>query len=131
MSSNHPRISVTLTQQEYDMLKTIASKRHTSMGAVGRDYIIKGLHGQVTQENLEFIVPVIREQLQNVLAPSVERLAKISSKTCVQAGAVSHPSAEAILRFVPEERQMEVEEAYEAARKKAVRYLQGKADLSE
>ena len=129
MPSNHPRISVTLTKEEYDMLKTIASKRHTSMGAVGRDYIIKGLHGQVTQENLEFIVPVIREQLQSVLAPSVERLAKISSKACVQAGAAAYLSAEAILRFVPEERQMAVEDSYEAARKKAVRYLQGQANL--
>ena len=101
------------------------------MGAIGRDYIIQGLNGNLTQDNLEFIAPIIREQLRSVLAPFVERLAKLTSKTCVQAGTAAYLSAEAILRFVPSELQLDVEEAYEAARKKAVRYLQGKADLTE
>lgn len=131
MATKHPRISITLTEHEYTLLKNLAGKKHTSMGAVARDFIIQGLNGCLTQDNLDFIAPIIREQLRSVLAPSIERLAKITSKTCVQAGTAAYLSAEAILRFVPAELQLDVEESYEAARKKAVRYLQGKADLTE
>ncbi len=131
MATKHPRISITLTEHEYTLLKNLAGKKHISMGAAARDFIIQGLNGCLTQDNLDLIAPVIREQLRSVLAPSMERLAKITSKTCVQAGTAAYLSAEAILRFVPAELQLDVEESYEAARKKAVRYLQGKADLTE
>lgn len=130
MPTKHPRIPVTFTQQEYEQIKTLAHKNNQSMSEVCREYILQGLSGTISQQNLDFIVPIMREQLKGLLDPAVERLASINAKTCVQAGAAAYLSAEAILKFVPEERQEEVEEAYIAARKKAVRYLQGKADIS-
>lgn len=131
MPTKHPRISITVLPHEYDEIRRLASAKDVSMGEVCRQYIIQGLNGTITQNNIDFLVPIIREQLQSVLSPSTERLAKICVKSCVQAGAAAYLSAEALAKFVPEEYQMDFEEAYEAARKKAVRYLKGKSDLSE
>lgn len=131
MPSKNPRISVTVTQHEYEQIQRLASVKAVSMGEICRQYIIQGLNGTITQDNIDFLVPIIRDQLQSLLTPSVERLAKISTKACVQAGAAAYLSAEALSKFVPEEYQINFEEAYEAARKKSVRYLKGKTDLSK
>lgn len=131
MPTKHPRISITVLPHEYEEIQRLAAARDVSMGEICRKYIIQGINGTITQENVDFLVPIIREQLQSVLSPSTERLAKICIKACVQAGAAAYLSAEALAKFVPEEYQMDFEESYEAARRKAVRYLKGKTDLSE
>lgn len=127
----NPRLPITLLPEEYEEIKRLASIKHVSMSEVCRQYIIQGLNGTITQDNLDFIVPVIRTQLKSILDPAVERLATISAKTCVQSGTAAYLSAEAILKFVPPDQQLEVEESYEAARKKAVRYLKGSPKLSD
>ncbi len=131
MPTKHPRISITLIPQEYEQIQRIAASKNISMGELCRQYIVQGLHGAIAQDNIDFLVPIIREQLQLVLAPSVERLAKISVKSCVQAGAAAYLSAEALAKFVPEEYQMDFEESYETARKKAVRYLKGTVKIND
>ena len=130
MPTKHPRLPVTFTEKEYEQLKLLAQKNNLSMSEICREFVVQGLNGTISQQNIDFMTPIIREQLKGLLEPAVERLAAINAKTCVQAGAAAYLSAEAILRFVPEDRQEDVEEAYIAARKKAVRYMQGKADLS-
>lgn len=65
------------------------------------------------------------------MRPSIDRLASLSAKTCVQSGTAAYLAAEAILKFVPAPRQQEVEEAYELARKKAIAYLKGRTNENE
>lgn len=131
MSKSNPRLPITLSSEEYEEIKRLASIKNISMSELCRQYIVQGLNGTITQDNIDFLVPVLRSQLKSLLDPAVERLAAISAKTCVQAGAAAYLSAEAILKFVPEDLQLEVEESYEAARKKAVRYLKGSVNLSD
>lgn len=131
MSKSNPRLPITLSPEEYEEIKRLASIKNISMSELCRQYIVQGLNGTITQDNIDFLVPVLRSQLKSLLDPAVERLAAISAKTCVQAGTAAYLSAEAILKFVPEDLQLEVEESYEAARKKAVRYLKGSANLSD
>lgn len=131
MSQKNPRLPITLLPEEYDEIRRLASIKHISMSEVCRQYILQGLNGTITQDNIDFLTPIIRSQLKSILDPAVERLATIGAKTCVQAGTAAYLSAEAILKFVPEDLQLEVEESYEAARKKAVRYLKGTAKLSD
>lgn len=129
VKNGRKRITVTFTDEEYASIKNIAYKEYTSMSDVVRNFCIQGINGNLTQDNLDFIVPIIREQLKSIIDPAVNRLAALSAKTCVQAGAAAYLSAEAILKFVPEERSEEVAVSYEAARKKAVQYMRNSFDV--
>lgn len=129
IKEGNKRISATFTDKDYETIKLIATKNNVSMSEVVRDYTIQGLNGKLTQDNLDVLVPIIREQLSSILDPAINRLASLSAKTCVQAGAAAYLSAEAIAKLVPVELSEEVENSYEAARKKAVQYMRSRTDL--
>lgn len=121
-------VSVTLTEEEYNELKRLSAKENKSMSEMGRMFITQGLKGTLTKDNMDEIAPVIREQLENVLSPKLERLISLTAKTCIQSGTAAYLSADAILKFVPVVQREEVNVSYEEARKKAVNYLKGKVE---
>lgn len=122
-------ITVVFTESDYEVIKSLAAKNNTSMNEIVRDYTIQGLNGKLTEDNIDVLAPIIREQLSSILDPAINRLASLTAKTCVQAGAAAYLSAEAISKFVPVELSEEVENSYEAARKKSVHYMRSRADL--
>jgi len=128
-------LSVTLLKEDYDTIKRLAAASNgtKSMSDIGREFIIQGLNGNITEKNLDIIVPIIRESLRGILDPAVERLASLSAKTYIESGTASLLTAEAIRRFVPEELQEDVVEVYEMARKQAIRKLsqKGKSSIEE
>lgn len=122
-------ITTIFTETEYENIKLLAAKKNTSMNEIVREFVIHGLNGTLSQQNIDVLAPIIREQLKSIVDPAVNRLAALSAKSCIQAGAAAYLTAEAILRFVPEERSEEVAVAYEAARKKAVQYMRKSFDV--
>lgn len=124
------RISITFDDEVYRQLKLIADKNGDSLGGTVRDFVQRSLDGELASANISFISSIIREQLKDVMQPYVERLAAISAKSGVQAGAAAYLAAEAISKFVPDNMQAEVSETYEQARKKAVAYMQRRGDLT-
>lgn len=124
-------VTILLPDDEYEQLKLLSSKEHTSMSEVGRGFIIQGLNGELTQNNLEYLIPILREQIKNVIEPIMERQTALTAKTCIQAGTAAYLSADAILKFVPPAQREEVADSYEAARKKSLQYLKGKVPLDE
>ncbi len=124
----NPRINVTFDYATYKQIKLIADKNGCSMSDIVRNFTIEALNGELTKDNIDFISAIVREQLKVVLQPSIERLAALSAKTCVQASAAAYLNAEAIAKFVPLSLQMEVTESYEQARKKAVAYTKSKLE---
>ena len=124
-------ITVLFTDKEYEQLKLLSAKTHKSMASIAREYTLQGLCGEVTENNIEFLAPIIREQTKSVIEPLMERMISLQAKTCIQAGTAAYLSAEAILKFVPPAQRAEVKEEYEAARKKAVIYMKEKTDTSE
>jgi hypothetical protein len=116
------RINVKFDPETYKQIKLIADKNNISMSEVVRNFTIQGLNGTLTQQNLDILIPVIREQLKSILDPAVNRLASLSAKTCIQAGAAAYLCAETLSKFVPEEFLEDFAEAYEKARKKSVAY---------
>lgn len=121
-------VSVTLTEDEYNEVKRIAAKEDRSMSEVGRMFITQGLNGTLTKDNMDDIAPVIREQVDSVLSPKLERLISLVAKTCIQSGTAAYLSADAIFKFVPAVQREEVNDSYEEARKKAVVYMKGKPE---
>lgn len=116
------RIYVSFSDEDYEQIRNLAHKRNQSMSEVVRDFTIEGLNGTVCASNIDMITGILRTQLRDVLKPSIERLASLSAKTCVQASTAAYLTAETVARFVPDNRQLDVKDAYEAARKKGVDY---------
>ncbi len=79
-------ISVILTDKEYEQIKLLAAKKHVSMAEIERQFTLQGLNGTLTQDNIEYIVPIIREQLTSILSPMMERMIGLEAKSCIQSG---------------------------------------------
>lgn len=120
--NRHP-LQVLFTVEEFENLQRYAAKSNKSMSEVAREFVSQGLTGNLTQDNVDFLTPLIREQLKSVLTPMLERVSSLQAKACIQAGAAAYLSAEALASFVPISQQKDFLEAYEAARKKAVQYM--------
>lgn len=129
--SGRKTITVILTEDEYNQLKALSAKTHKSMSATARDFIIRGLNGEVTENNIEFLAPIIREQTKNVIEPMMERMISLAAKTCMQASIAAYLSADAILKFVPPAQRTSVEESYAAARKQAIVFTKSKVNMDE
>lgn len=131
LREDRKRINVSFDINTYNAIKAIAHKENRDMNDVVREWTLKGLNGDVTEKNLEVIVPIIREQMKNVMEPMMERMIALSAKTCIQSGTATYLSADAILKFVPKEQREEVRDSYEKARKKAVEYMRSKVNVNE
>lgn len=129
MPTSLPRISVTLDRDSYNKIKIIAHKQNRDMSDLIREWTIQGMNGELTEKNLEIIVPIIREQIKNVIEPMLERSISLTAKTCIQAGTAAYLSADSILKFVPKEQREDVRESYEKARKQAIEYMRSKVKL--
>ena len=122
---NRRKVNLLLEQEMYDELEKMAALRggSTTVSDIIRESIHNNLTANYCVENIDLITKIMREELQDILKPALDRIAALSSKSCVQA---SYLNAEALSRFVPEKERMDVKEAYDAARKKGVAYVKGK-----
>lgn len=131
MRENTKRINVTYDIETYNKIERIAHKENKSMSDVVREWTCQGLNGTLTASNLDILVPIIREQLQSVLDPKMERMIALQAKTCIQASTSTYLAADAILKFVPPGQRTEVKESYDAAKRQAIIYMKSKADMNE
>ena len=131
METYRRHINVRFDIETYKKIEMLAHKEGRSMSDVVREWVSQGLNGTLTENNIEFLGPIIREQIKNVIDPKLERMLSLQAKTCVQASTATFLTADAILKFVPPTQRAEVKESYETARKQAVIYLKEKADMSE
>ncbi len=122
-SENRQTLTILFTKEEYENLKRYAALTNQSMSSAVREFTCKGVNGELTEKNIDFLTPIIRRQLESIMDAKMERLASMTAKTCIQAGTAAYLSAEALNSFVPVSHQQNFIEAYEKARKKAVRYL--------
>ena len=125
---NRRKVNLLLEQETYDNLEKLAALRggSTTVSDIIRESIDYNLTANYCVENIDLITKIMREELQDILKPALDRIAALSSKSCVQAATASYLSAEALSRFVPEKERMDVKEACDAARKKGVAYVKGK-----
>lgn len=123
MREDRKRINVTYDIETYEKIRTIAHKQGRDMSDIVREWSMQGLNGNLTEENIEILAPIIRQQIENVLHPLLERLISLNAKTCIQAGTAAYLSADAILKFVPPAQRNPVQDSYDAARRKAIQYM--------
>lgn len=120
------RVNVTFDIDTYEKIKLISMKMNISAGELVRIWSIDRLSGELGRENLDVITKIIREQLESILQPGIERLAALGAKTCTMAATSAYLNAETIGSFVPEHKQRDIEEVYNKARVKGVMYTRQK-----
>ncbi|HHV30697.1 MAG TPA: hypothetical protein GXX73_14165 [Clostridium sp.] len=117
-----PRITITFDDDTYNTIVNIAKQEKVSVAEVTRQAVEKGLSVEWYNKNIDLIAKITREQMNLVIRPHIERLAKISSKGGHMAAAATFLNVQALQDLVPEQKR-DVREMYEKARKKAVEYM--------
>lgn len=123
------RIPVTYSPEEYKQIQTLAFKQGKSMSELIRDWSQEGLKASVGRDNIDLVTRIIREQLKDVLQPSMERLIALQVKSLIHSATSGYLNAEVLAQFVPLEQQQDYNDAYEAARKKAIQTVKIKEDI--
>lgn len=125
---NRKVLSILVTDEEYENVQKLAAKRNISMSQLGRDFINQGMNGQLTESNIEFLAPLLRNIIRDVSAPQVERLAKMISKTCIISATATYLTADAVYKWVPPEQRQEVNKSFDRAFQQGVLYNKNKVN---
>ena len=112
----------------HDQIVTIANNKGVNFSDVVRDLVNKGLTEKVYEENTDLIAWVVRQQLEIVMKPHIERLAALSSKSGHMSATAAFLNVQALMDLVPKEQKKDVRVMYESARKKAAGYMKTKAE---
>lgn len=123
---NAQQIHLRVTDDDYKKIKNLAHKRGIMVTELLREFIDQGLQEKLAEENLDLVASVVRQQLDAVMKPHIERLASISSKAGHMSATAAFLNAQALVELVPTERQRDIRVMYDNARKKAVEYMRVK-----
>ena len=122
------KVTFRLSNVIYKELEAISKNRDESISFIIREYISKGLAKDYVDDSKDIIALIVREQLQLVLKPNIERLARITSKAGHMSATAAFLNVQALMDLVPTEHKKDVREMYEKARKKAVTYMKIKTE---
>lgn len=128
MARSMQLIHLRVDDELYETIGNIANKSGESKAEVVRELVRKGLQKEITEDNSDYLATLIREQMDIVIKPHVERLAAISSKSGHMSATAAFLNVQSLIDLVPAERRKEPKEMYEKARKKAVLYMKTKTD---
>lgn len=125
------RINVTFDDDSYNQIVNIANKTNTSYSEVVRDFALQGINGELGVKNIDLITMIIREQLRTIIKPETERICALLAKATIMSATSTFLNAETISRFVPQNKQLDIQYAYDAAHKKAINYTKKKVTLDD
>ncbi len=128
MATKLKRYSICIDDKTYEILNNISKSEDKTLAEVTREIIKKGLAAEWVDENKDMVSSIVREELRAVLKPSVERLAKISSKAGHMSATAAFLNVQALMDLIPKERQRDVRPMYSKARKMAVDYMKNKTE---
>ncbi len=128
MTHKFKRYSLCLDDKTYNTIKEISDSTGDSIAEVSRNLIQKGLAKDYVDDSKDIIASIVREQLEIVLKPKIERLAKIGSKAGHMSATAVYLNVQALQDLVPKELRKNPVEMYEKARVKAISYMKNKID---
>lgn len=117
------KTTIRLDRETYKTLNNIAVNKNEPLANIIRETIKEGLINKITEENADLIAVTVRQQLEIVLKPHIERLAALSSKSGHMSATAAFLNVQALMDLVPTEKRKDVLAMYESARKKAVAYM--------
>ena len=121
------RRSVYLDEKTYEVIDSLAAKKHIKPAALMRELIEKGLSIEKTKDDMDFIRMQIRKELQDVMEPYMNRIIKLE----VKIGTMSVMSAMAGARMLSKvnfKSGLTYHEVLEDVKKEAAAYLRVKEE---
>jgi hypothetical protein len=127
MATNlNKRFTITLDENTYNQIKILSDKRGEGLTETTRYLLDRGLSLEYSDQSLDLISQIVRKQMELVIKPHVERLARLSSKTGHMAATSTFLNAQALMDLVPDDRRREIRTMYANARKQAVQFMKTK-----
>lgn len=123
-NSNVQLIHLRVNQDIYTKINNIAEQTGDSVAETTRNLIDKGLAIEVSSKEIDLISQVVREQLEIIIKPHIERLAAISAKGALMSAESTFLNVQALLDIVEVSKRKNVLDLYEKARKRGVEFMQ-------
>lgn len=120
---NFYKSTIRLDKETYEQLDEMAKNRNEPLANIIRETINKGLASDWVDENTNLIARLIRQQMEIVIKPHIERLAALSSKGGHMSATAAFLNVQALMDLVPDERRKDVVAMYNDARKKSAEYM--------
>lgn len=115
--------SVDLTPQTYEALQQIAAVQRKPVSAIIRKYIEQGLNVDKTAQDIDFIRRQIREEMEAILKPQINRLAKMLMRIGMMDISMCYFTSKIIYHFVPFPDRQSYDELMREAKHNAAAYL--------
>ena len=123
-NNNVQLIHLRINQKVYDRINNISEQTGDSIAEATRNLIDKGLAIEVSSKEMDLIAQVVREQLEIIIKPYMERLAAISAKGALMSAESTFLNVQALLDIVETSKRKNVLDLYEKARKRGVEFMQ-------
>ena len=118
-----PIMTFAVSQKMKSELETIAAKRHIPVSELIRDYIDKGMNIDKTASDIDFIRRQLREELDIMIKPQVNRLAKLHMRVGMMTVSFCYFTAKLLQIFVSLDDRNGFEELMRESRHNAAAYL--------
>ena len=117
------RMSFAISEKMKAELDVIAAKRHITTSELIRDYIDKGTNVDKTASDIDFIRKQIREELDIMLKPQINRLAKLLMRIGMMTVSFCYFTSKIVHLFVPFTERTSYEELMSQCKHDAAAYL--------
>ncbi len=119
----HVRMSFAITEKMKSELEVIAAKQHITVSELIRSYIDKGMNIEKTASDIDFIRKHIREELEIILKPQFNRIAKLLMRIGMMTISFCYFTSKIIYYFVPFKDKQSYEEIMSESKRSAAAYL--------
>lgn len=128
MAHSFDQMHLRIDEKTMEQIKSVSQKSGESIAETTRMLIKKGLAAGWIDENTDMVAHIVRQQLEAVLKPHIERLAKLSAKSGIMSATSTFLNVQAFQDLVPAENKKIPVEMYDKARKKAALYMKTPTD---
>ncbi|MEQ6360523.1 hypothetical protein V7D15_12720 [Thermoanaerobacter thermohydrosulfuricus] len=118
------KVTVYLSEDTYEVLNNMSSRRKESMSLIARKILEKGLKEESAQDGIDAVTEAVRRAMRDILRPTEDRLAKLMAKAAVAAATAMYMNVQTIADLGKHN----AVEIYNEARVKAVAYLKERDD---
>ncbi|MDR0311660.1 MAG: ribbon-helix-helix protein, CopG family [Acidobacteriota bacterium] len=115
--------SVDLSSKTYEALQQIAAAQHKPVSELIRKYINDGMNVDRASADIDFIRKQIREELDNMLKPQINRLAKLLMRIGMMTVSFCYFNSKLVHMFAPLDERVSYEELMAECKHNAAAYL--------
>ena len=117
------RMSFAISEKMKSELETIAAKRHINVSELIRGYIDKGMNVDKTASDIDFIRKQLREELNIMIKPQINRLAKLMMRIGMMTVSFCYFNAKLVCWLAPLDERVSFEELMSECKHNAAAYL--------